>query len=110
MSQPFGVDTERLGKTAADAEGLAARLDRIYNALHNATVSAGNCWGADDTGKAFEKNYDKNSKDVLQAMREMGEVVRSMGDGVSTMAKGFQRTERNAVASAEQVTKRAKGA
>ncbi|MFI7119457.1 WXG100 family type VII secretion target [Amycolatopsis sp. NPDC049868] len=110
MSGPFGVDTERLGKTASDAESLAARLDRIYNTLHNATLSAGNCWGADETGKAFEKNYDKNSKDVLRAMREMGEVVRSMGDGVNTMAKGFRRTEQGAVASAEQVTKRARGA
>ncbi|SHH05850.1 WXG100 family type VII secretion target [Streptoalloteichus hindustanus] len=97
MTRQFGVDTERLGKVSGDAENLAVRLERIYDNLLSRTQEVGQCWGDDKTGKSFEQNYLANSKDVLTAMREMSSVVRSMRDGVNTMAKGFRRTEANAV-------------
>jgi uncharacterized protein YukE len=94
----MGDDELRVERAALkrNAEGFgsgAKTLEQIFDRLNSALSAEGKCWGADDTGKAFESNYTKPEQSALKTFPSL---VKSLGDienGVKRMADNYNKAE-----------------
>lgn len=59
MADGMKVDHEALRKRTHKFEDAAKRLAKAFEDLESVKQAEGNCWGADDPGEKFEKDYTK---------------------------------------------------
>lgn len=101
----FAVDTEALAKAAPEIERLARRVHEVNARLESRVSALGHCWGHDEGGQQFSNQYTRPKTQLLEGLDKASKVLDSMSDGVKTMAKGFVKTEENAVEAASSIKK-----
>jgi len=57
VSQGFWIDTDEVRAAAPAFAQLGDRMQQIFSTLQSKVEAEGPCWGGDDYGKAFEKDY-----------------------------------------------------
>jgi hypothetical protein len=93
----FAVDTDALSRAAPEILRLATRVNSVNSMLDSRLSSLGECWGNDENGRRFAKQYVNSKNQLAKGLDSACKVLDSMSDGVSTMAKGFHKTEDEAV-------------
>ncbi len=101
----FAVDTDALAKAAPEIEKLARRIHAVNAKLQARTSAVGQCWGDDENGQRFAKQYLRPKSQMLKGIDKASKVLDSVADGVKTMSKGFAKTEENAVEAVSSIKK-----
>ncbi|KUO15552.1 WXG100 family type VII secretion target [Streptomyces dysideae] len=96
----FAVDTDALATAAPEIMRLAQRVNRVNSLLESRTSALGECWGHDAGGRQFAQQYMRPRNQLLKGLGSASKVLDSMADGVQTMAKGFSKTEEQAIEAA----------
>jgi uncharacterized protein YukE len=80
------------GRFGPVADGLADAKSELENALN----SIGECWGNDDSGKEFAKDYVPGSKQAVEAFALLAETIRGMRKNIESGADAHQNTNQSA--------------
>ena len=84
------VDPSALQATAPVYDSQAAGLADLYSTLTGKLQAEGACWGDDEAGRAFGRNYVGPAISAL-------EQTRAASDGLASMAAGVYHWARNYV-------------
>ena len=82
MSGEFWVDTEQLRAAAPAFEQLGERMDTIFTTLRGKLEAEGHCWGNDDYGRAFEKDYKPGRDNAMQFFPQMSAGLKDITSGL----------------------------
>lgn len=100
MAENFRLDPDGLARGTRDARGAGQRLGDAFKRLTEVTDAHDGCWGDDDIGKAFAKNYvgpsadnRKYSQDSVQAFGKYADD----GDQASTAFQGVDQQNAQAM-------------
>lgn len=87
------VERERL-KGYAKGFGEGGRgLHKVFAKLEAALAADNNCWGDDDTGKAFFSKYKEPCEGTLKSLPKTADSVTKIQTGVEQMAKNYHGAE-----------------
>ncbi len=101
----FAVDTDALAQASPQVRLLAQRVKRLGFDLDSGLNQLGECWGNDKGGQQFAKQYLKPRTQLVIGCKKGAEVLDSIADGISTLAKGFRKTEEQAIEAAGYLKK-----
>ncbi|WP_158852594.1 WXG100 family type VII secretion target [Saccharothrix deserti] len=83
----FGIDPEAAAGAAAELASAADQLEAARTALADALSASGACWGGDESGQEFAKDYVPGSEGAVRAFTSLVEGLRGMrGSVVDAMA------------------------
>ncbi|MEW2358915.1 hypothetical protein [Spirillospora sp. NPDC029432] len=86
MSNELRVERDALKRAGDGFKAGADSLAAAGSSLEGKLSAEGKCWGADETGQAFEKDYAKNAQDVLKMITSIVENLGQMKEGIDRMA------------------------
>jgi hypothetical protein len=89
MSGPGGeleVERDQLKQAGGGFQDGARSLRSAGSKLDGALSAEGKCWGSDETGQAFEKDYLKNAQDVLKMIEQVAKNIEEIKTGIDEMA------------------------
>jgi hypothetical protein len=95
MTYELYADPEGIKRAGRGFHDGAGDLRRIHTRLDGALKAEGKCWGADETGKAFEQNYLEGCNNVLKAFGELAKGLEEVRKGVDQMADQYKAAEEN---------------
>ncbi|WP_431957701.1 hypothetical protein [Nocardia lijiangensis] len=87
------VDPEALRATKP---GFAAAAEKVLEAVKNVqtTVAAeGECWGSDEIGQNFAKEYTPGAEDGMKGLEGLGKSIEALSGGVDAIASAFQQQD-----------------
>ncbi|MFF0530726.1 hypothetical protein ACFYT3_20300 [Nocardia amikacinitolerans] len=87
------VDPDALRSTKP---GFAAAAEKVLEAVRNvqATVAAeGECWGSDEIGQNFAKEYTPGAEDGMKGIEGLGKSIEALSGGVDAIASAFQQQD-----------------
>ncbi|MBA9001816.1 MULTISPECIES: WXG100 family type VII secretion target [Thermomonospora] len=87
------VYPKALKRSKAGFEDGAATLKKIFDRVESRLAAEGKCWGADKTGKAFEKEYLPASEKMMDAGPKVSKSLRDIAKGIDMMAKNYVSAE-----------------
>jgi hypothetical protein len=90
MGEKFRLDPEALDSANGEFHVVGETLGTAFHTLAGVLDEHDGCWGSDDIGKAFEKNYKAPATEVRTYS---GDAVTGMGelyDGVAESSETFQ--------------------
>jgi len=90
MAQYTIVDPEKLFAQGERFAAAGATSKQIALRLHNLLASLGDCWGDDETGKAFFKTYGEQRDVLLEGMYGVEGLLEMIAGGLRTMAKKYK--------------------
>jgi hypothetical protein len=93
VSEGFWIEPEVVRAAAPAFEQLGHRLDEIFATLRGTLEAEGHCWGFDDYGKAFEKDYLPARDNALEFMPQLSEGLTNVGSGLVETADTASRGE-----------------
>jgi hypothetical protein len=73
MAENFYLDEPAFEGVADNILVSGTNLGTAYGKLNDVLLATQGCWGDDDIGKAFEKNYWENAEEVRVGMANAGE-------------------------------------
>ncbi|MFB4317476.1 hypothetical protein [Actinomadura sp. 21ATH] len=80
------VERDQLKQAGGGFKDGGQALRAVGTKLDGILSGEGKCWGADETGKAFEQDYLKNAEDVLKMIEQVAENIVQMKQGIDEMA------------------------
>ncbi|MEU0937754.1 MULTISPECIES: hypothetical protein [unclassified Embleya] len=83
-------DFKTAGKAFTDA---GRRVGEIRATLKTSIEGLGECWGDDDLGNGFAKEYKPARDKVLEALEALAKGLGEIGKGLDTSAGNYQKTE-----------------
>jgi hypothetical protein len=90
MGEKFRLDSEALDSANSEFHIVGETFGRAFDTLAGVLDDHDGCWGTDDIGKAFAKNYVASATEVRGyskgAVTGMGELY----DGVAESSKTFK--------------------
>ncbi|MEU5691216.1 WXG100 family type VII secretion target [Actinosynnema sp. NPDC020468] len=86
----FQADVPGLRRGGAQFSAAGDSLDGVFQALNSALAAEGQCWGGDESGKAFAKEYVPNSQATLQAFQSLAEALEAIRGGVDQTADAYE--------------------
>ncbi|WP_406282557.1 WXG100 family type VII secretion target [Embleya sp. NBC_00896] len=86
-------DFKTAGKAFTDA---GRRVAAIRTALKGSIEGLGECWGDDDLGNGFAKEYKPNRDKVLEALEALAKGLGEIGKGLDTAATNYQKADDHA--------------
>jgi hypothetical protein len=89
MAEDFYLDEDGVVHFAKGLKRTGHRLSDSYDELTNTLTGFVGCWGDDEIGKGFEKNYWDNSQELIEGMSEAGEGLVDGGKDAKKMAHNF---------------------
>jgi uncharacterized protein YukE len=90
MAQYTIVDPEKLFAQGERFAAAGATSKQIVLRLNNLVQSLNECWGNDETGKAFFKTYGEQRDLLLEGMYGVEGLLEQIADGLRTMAKHYK--------------------
>jgi uncharacterized protein YukE len=78
----FSIDPETATTAAADLGTAADQLEAAGTALANALAATGACWGGDESGQEFAKDYVPGAEGAVRAFTSLVEGLRGMRGSV----------------------------
>jgi hypothetical protein len=103
MTDGYAVQPDQLGDTASQYAAVADDLKSIMDSLLARLHDNGNCWGNDESGKAFGDKYVPAAFSAVEAFRGTTQGMRSFYDGIMDWAKGYINVDELAKADASQI-------
>jgi uncharacterized protein YukE len=81
------VDAGSLRDTAPDLATVAATVDAALGRLQTALAAEGECWGGDETGRAFGTGYAPLCDRAQQAFAALGQAIETIGTDLGSVAE-----------------------
>lgn len=87
------MDPPRVRAGAAKFDSASDEVEAIAQRLEQALGAAGNCWGADESGQAFAKDYVPGSEGITEALSTVKEALHNLRGQVDGAADDFERID-----------------
>jgi len=104
MAENFRMDSSGLSAANSGFKVVGDDFSKAYDALTAVLDDHHGCWGTDDIGKAFEKNYTPSEKEIRDGG---GEAVTGMSDlheGIDESRKTFEGVDHESAQKIDQST------
>ena len=86
MTAGFHVDPVRLRSTSPRLDAAADRLEDAGSALQAALAAEGPCWGGDQAGRTFQRNYLPQAEVTSEALGALVQALRGIRKGLDASA------------------------
>lgn len=86
----FDVSVPGLRRGAGQFGAAGDALDGVMQALDSALRAEGQCWGGDESGQAFAKQYVPNSQATSEAFRNLAKALDDIRVGVEQTADAYE--------------------
>ncbi|WP_280268033.1 WXG100 family type VII secretion target [Nocardia wallacei] len=105
MSTVTGVqyDPDAMRATQPKFAALADTVKTALADLRRVIEAEGECWGSDETGQAFAKNYTPGVTEGTANIEKFAGAVTAFGDKIVTAANTLQQSEQSHTDSVNQV-------
>jgi hypothetical protein len=87
------VDVPGLRACGPAFAALSAAVDETMRRLVDRLDAEGACWGADETGAAFDASYGPSAANVRRALPGLRDAIASVGDSVVAAADNAEAAE-----------------
>jgi hypothetical protein len=87
------VDTAGLRTAEPAFDTLAAAVGAVRSRLTAELVAQGRCWGTDDVGQHFEKDYLDGVRDTCDGMGAVRDAIGHIGQSVLAAAESVDAAE-----------------
>jgi WXG100 family type VII secretion target len=89
----FSVDSDALRAHAENFGDYAAQTGSIHQELTSALEAAGNCWGDDAAGQAFEAGHLASAQEAVGQLGALPDKLTDVGGRFSETATRYEQTE-----------------
>lgn len=86
----FDVSVSGLRRGAGQFGAAGDALTGVVEALSSALQAEGQCWGGDESGQAFAKQYVPNSQATLEAFKNLAQALDDIRGGVEESADAYE--------------------
>ena len=86
----FTADPDAVLRAMPGLNTAADGLDDAAKALQSALSAQGNCWGDDDSGKEFAKDYVPGSQGAVEGFANLVQALRGMAGNVQQSMQALQ--------------------
>jgi uncharacterized protein YukE len=87
------VERDALKRNAKGFGDGSTALKTVFGQLSSALSAEGECWGNDDTGKAFASKYTPVRDSTLKSFPSLEKSLTDIEKGVQKMAKNYDQAE-----------------
>ncbi len=94
MSDGLRIDPDGLRAAAPAFVTLGDRMDDILRTLQGRIDAEGDCWGADDYGSAFIKDYVPAQESAVEFFPQVAGALRAIATGLTEVAATADRGEK----------------
>ncbi|TWF91637.1 WXG100 family type VII secretion target [Saccharopolyspora dendranthemae] len=84
------MEPDRVRGGAAKFDGAADQVESILSRLQQSLQAQGDCWGNDESGQAFSKDYVPGSDGVTEALSAVQEALHNLRGQVEGAANDFE--------------------
>lgn len=92
--QNFYLDPEGLGAANEQIRKIQADLQAEYDKLIGAVDEHYGCWGTDDAGKAFEKNFKESEGPAREGGQAINDGTRELSKSVDAAIDKFNEVDK----------------
>lgn len=92
----FQVDPVRLRSASPQFDAAADQLDDARTALETALAAEGPCWGGDDAGQTFARNYLPQAEATTTAVGTIVAALRAIRLGLDASADTWEGCDQGA--------------
>ncbi|MGB3442124.1 MAG: WXG100 family type VII secretion target [Actinophytocola sp.] len=93
MPDGFNVQTDRLRRGASGFGSSGDALSQAGTTLGSALDAQGQCWGNDESGQSFAKDYVPNSQKVRDAFGSLAEALQAIKTALEESANSYENVE-----------------
>lgn len=93
MPDGFNVQTDRLRRGAGGFGGAGDAMSTAGTTLGSALDAQGQCWGNDESGQSFAKDYVPNSQKVRDAFGSLAEALQAIKTALDESANSYDNVE-----------------
>lgn len=93
MAGGFNVQTDRLRRGAGGFGDSGDALSQAGTTLGSALDGQGQCWGGDESGQSFAKDYVPNSQKVRDAFGSLAEALQAIKTALEESANSYDNVE-----------------
>ncbi|NKY86107.1 WXG100 family type VII secretion target [Nocardia veterana] len=90
MSDELRIDTDALRRDGARLAELGDRVSLTHAGLRDSLASVDGCWGDDDLGNAFAKDFTPQADRLLEDLHALEESLRGTARQVGAAAQNFE--------------------
>lgn len=90
----FQVDVQGLRQGGTQFTSAADALDGVFKALDTALGGEGTCWGGDESGQAFAKEYVPNAKATADAFKSLTTALNGIRTGIDQSADAYEGSDK----------------
>ncbi|MBF6350671.1 WXG100 family type VII secretion target [Nocardia flavorosea] len=101
MSNSLSVDPAELRASAAKLLRQAEEAEQMLESIKAIIAEQGKCWGDDELGETFGKNYEPDSERGVEGFADIVADLRSMSANLQNSAAEFEQQDRRG---AQQIT------
>jgi WXG100 family type VII secretion target len=92
----FQVDPVRLRSASPQFDAAADQLEDARTALDTALAAEGPCWGGDDAGQTFARNYQPQAEAITTAATTIVQALRAIRAGLDASADTWEGCDQGA--------------
>ncbi len=96
MTAGFQVDPVRLRGASPRFDAAADRLEDAGKVLQAALAAEGPCWGADQAGQTFQRNYLPQAEVTSNALGTLVQALRGIRKGLDATANTWDSCDQGA--------------
>ncbi|UOZ06953.1 WXG100 family type VII secretion target [Amycolatopsis sp. WQ 127309] len=89
MADEFRLDAPALRKTTTDLHDAVEKFTETFRRVQAGLAEHDGCWGSDEPGKAFAKNYVETAKDIQTGVQNVVNGVTSTGKSLDDASARF---------------------
>ncbi|WNV90765.1 WXG100 family type VII secretion target [Umezawaea sp. Da 62-37] len=86
----FEVDVQGLRQGGTQFSSAADALGSVFQALDSALSGEGQCWGGDESGQTFAKEYVPNAKATADAFKNLTTALGDIRTGIDQSADAYE--------------------
>ncbi|WP_405165574.1 hypothetical protein OG203_11025 [Nocardia sp. NBC_01499] len=98
------ANPEALRATHPRFDDICDRVKTAAAQLHRVIDAEGKCWGADEIGESFAKDYVPGAESALKGTDRLAEVIERVGDNVVITANTLEARDLANAAKTNQIT------
>ena len=96
MNEGFWIEPEVVRAAAPAFDQLGQRMDEVFATLRAKLEAEGHCWGWDDYGQAFQKDYvparDNATAFLPQMVQGLKDIAAGLVEAADTAVRGEDAT------------------
>ena len=95
MGEKFEVQPDRLRDGAGSFGRAGDALSTAGTTLGSALDAQGQCWGNDESGQTFSKDYVPNAQSVRDAFATLAEALQAIKTALEESANSYEGSDQN---------------